>query len=54
MPKSFAIRRLYPARSGLEPLLWTAFGILVALLLISYIPLLLAQVTGVNPALAVL
>ncbi len=42
MAKSFASRRLYPVRSELQHLLWVTFGILVALLVISYIPMILA------------
>ncbi len=47
MSKSFAIRRLYPQRSELEPLLWVAFGLVLALLTIAYLPLLLAKVAVV-------
>ncbi len=41
MPKTFESRRLYPARSELQHLLWVLFATLGALLVISYIPALL-------------
>lgn len=55
MPKTFATRRLYPSRSEQQHLLWVLFGILAALLVISYIPALLemASVTlGIDLAIA--
>jgi hypothetical protein len=56
MPKTFESRRLYPARSELQQLLWVLFAMLGALLVISYIPAFLqlasAAILGIRPEIA--
>lgn len=55
LPKTFATRRLYPSRPEQQHLLWVLFGMLAALLVISYIPALLEMASmtlSTGPAIA--